>query len=586
MTFTKPMTEQEWQEKYKQPATQLDKPLTDPQARSTAGFFTGISLPAQPEFQAAEAQAKKGNMFSRLLGLTDATDILGAHIARSRVGNRLIGGDLEASREFIEQPTRQQTTGALFQTGATIASPAIAPVGLPAMMAAGGALGYAYDVGADMIAEESLGETLTPGLATAAGVVAPPIIKGIAAGVSSLIGRTASQQVPKVTSGLVEPIETGVMAARQAGEEAVSRVGRVAQRGQQAVTEAADKARRIAAAPKNVRPAIRVGIADDVVELAIQANSQTKDAMRQMVQIAQQGSKRAGEGPGQVAADAAVQQLRVIESAKRDIGAKIGEASRSLPQAHNIDIRPATEALDSVLSQNGIVRQADGTFIFQNKSITPEQRKVVENLYRLATEDQTLSAQQVHQMDQLFSKLQRQANVIDKVDNIFVDVPTPDGQVTKANIFKVFRDVFGKQLDELSPDMRSLNQEYRKLVNLVDDIESGIAKTPGFETLASDNFAESGLRQMFGRGVKSEQLVQLYDVMDTTARSLGYDGARADDLYRFAIELNRVFPETVPPTSLEGNLSTSLMNTLGRIAGAGRVTPADEQAAMRALVGL
>lgn len=542
--------------------------------------------PMSPTVQAADKQAKKGNVVTRLLGLNPAVDVFSRAIARNPVGAALTGGDVEASRQFIDAPSGKEMLGATLQTAATAIAPAVAPIGLGKAMLAGGALGYAYDVGSDLAEDQSVGESLKPGVGTVAGIAAPPIIKGVAAGVSSLIGRTAAQQVPRITSGLTDAVETGALAIKQGSEETASRLGRIAERGKDTITASADKARLIKQAPDNVKPAVRVNIDNQIIKMATDSNPQTKQAMREMVNLAEQGVGKAGTGPGRVAADTAVEQLNTITQAKRDIGAKIGEASRSLPQAQNISMQPAVETLDTVLSQNGIVKQANGTFVFQNKSITPEQQKVVANLYKLATEDSVLSAQQVHQMDQLFSKLQRQANVIDKVDNIFVDVPSVDGQTTKANIFKVFRDVFGKQLDELSPDMRALNTEYRKLTNLVDDIESGIAKTPGFESLAGENFAESGLRQIFGRGVKSDQLAKLYDIMDSTSRSLGYDGARADDLYRFAIELNRVYPENVPPASFEGGITTSISNVLGKITGAGKITPADEQAAIRLLVGI
>jgi hypothetical protein len=581
----KPLTPQEYQQKYGVPVNRSSN-FTDASVRASIGYETSMFAPTNPAFDAANKQSKKGNMVTRLLGLDPAVDVFSRRIARSPVGAAITGTDVEANREFIEAPTGSEFAGAVLQTAATAVAPAIAPVGLGGAMVAGGALGYAYDVGSDLATGRELEDSLAPGVGTAAGVIAPPVLKGVSAGIASLLGRTSAQQVPKVTSGLSETLQTGVGAVKQTANDAAGRVGRVIERGRQGVTDAAEKAQRIKEVPTNARPAVRVNINNEIIDLATQSNPQTQQAMRQMVEIAEQGTGKAGTGPGRVAADSAVKQLQVITQAKKDIGTKIGEASKALPQAQNISTAPSVQALDGILSQNGIIKQADGSFLFQNKSITPEQQNVVRNLYQLATQDQTLSAQQIHQMDQLFSKLQRQANVIDKVDNIFVEVPTSDGKTTTANLFKVFRDVFGKQLDELSPEMRSLNSEYRKLTNLVDDIETGIAKTPGFESLSGENFAESGLRQMFGRGVKSDQLVELYDIMDSTSRSLGYDGARADDLYRFAIELNRIYPENVPPTSFEGGISTSLSNVLSRITGAGQITPADEQAAIRALVGL
>jgi hypothetical protein len=585
MAIKEPMTAAEYKKKYGVPVN-FNMP-EDQLVKAAHGFQTSIFSPAEPSFEAASKKAKGGNMVTRLLGLNEASDVFGAHIARNPLGAALTGGNVDASQEFIEKPTAGQTAGAVLQAGAAIASPAIAPISMPGMMVAGGALGYSYDVGSDMIAQESLGKTLTPGIATAAGVIAPPVLSkaiGVSAGVASLIGRSATQQVPRLTRGLGALGEGVANVARQGADETASRIGRAFSHGAESVSDVAEKAVKMKKAPANARPAIRTGIEDEVIELATKSNPQTREAMREMVAMAEQGTGKAGTGPGRVAADKAVEQLHLIEGAKRDIGAKIGEASRNLPQAQSIDMSRTLQTLDDVLSQNGIIRQADGSFTYTNKGITPEQKKVIENLHKLATEDSVLSAQQIHQMDQLFSKLQRQSNVIDKVDNIFLEVPGPDGQ-TKTNLFKVFRDVFGQQLDELSPDMRALNSDYRKLTNLVDDIESSIAKTPGFESLPmNDNYAEAGLRQLFSRGQKADQMVDLYEIMDSTSRSLGYQGARADDLYSFALELNKIYPDNVPPTSFEGNIMSAAGQIFRKLTQAGKVTPKDQQKALSKLL--
>lgn len=603
MTFTKPMTEQEWQNKYKQSATQKDADIRDPQNRANMGYYTAISAPAEPQFQAAEQKAKNpvmrgANFTTNLLGLGPAADVFSKHIARNKTFNRAIGTDVEASREFIEQPTARETTGALAQTAATTASPLIAPISMPGMIAAGAGLGYTYDVGGDLIAGESLGKTLTPGAATAVGTIAPPVLRGIGAGTASLIGRASANKVPKLTPGLIDTIgdtarnTAGVV--RQTTEEVAGRAGRVGQRAVSSVTDKAAQAKRIQQLPNYARPAARVGINDAVIDMATDPNPATQDAMREMVRIAESQTSRtgrAGTRPSMVAEDAAVDQLRLINEARQGVGQKIGEMSRNLPQAQSIDTRPMIETLDSVMAQNGIVRQADSSIQFTNKAITPEQQTVIRNLYKLATQDQTLSAQQIHQMDQLFSSLQRQSRIIDKVDSVYVTVPGPDNTPVQTDIFRAFRDVYSQKLDEVAPDMRQLNQDYRVLRNLVDNIEDKVARTPGFESLpTNERFAEAGLRQMFGRGVNSPQLAQLYDVMDDTARGLGYQGARADDLYWFSTQLDGIYPQNVPPTGFDAGITSGVRGAFQSFARgitrAGEIKPEDQQKALRQLVDL
>jgi hypothetical protein len=113
-----------------------------------------------------------------VLGLSDATQTFGDLIARSRAGAAITGTDVEANRANIAAPTGKEIGGAVLKTGAAVASAALAPASLPTQMVVGGGLGYAYDVGTDLIADSSLSDTLTPGVGTAVGVGAPVALKG------------------------------------------------------------------------------------------------------------------------------------------------------------------------------------------------------------------------------------------------------------------------------------------------------------------------------------------------------------------------------------------------------------------------
>jgi hypothetical protein len=592
MAIQPPMTAAEYQKKYGQPVN-FNMP-EDQSVKAAHGFQTSVFAPAEPSFEAATKQAKKGNMFTRMLGLTEATDVFGAHIARSRVGSALIGGDLEASREFIPKPTAGQTAGALAQTAATALAPAIAPVGLPAQMAAGAALGYAYDVGSDMVAQKSIGETLTPGVGTAAGVLAPPIIRGaIGAGSAALGGRVAAQQgdavIPAIREGAEAVTQSApIQAAQQTLSEAGTRVGRILQRPAQAVRSKAEQAARIQQLPKNARPAVRVGIDDAIVDLAVQGDAPTRDAMRKMVQMAEQPkSARPTAGPASVASDVAVDQYQVIERQRRVIGDQIGALSDELPTLQNIDITPTRQAVTDVLGNNGIQLTPEGQLVAtDNMRVSDEQLSVLNKIWQRVSSRNDMSAKNLHELDQWFSSTQRTARVVDKIEDMYIKVPTPENEMIDVPIYKFFRDAFGQRLDDVAPaNLRDLNRQYRQLSNLTEDVESTLVRNSNLQTLQQSDISNpSGLRRLFGEAQSAEDFRMIYNQMDELSRNLGYQGARADELYYFANKIRDYYPDTIPDTGFRGGIGSSIRDVIGSTLRIGEVTPADQQQALKRLL--
>lgn len=137
-------------------------------------FGSAKTLPSDRKTLTQYAQS-----FTRGIGLGGATDVFGRLIARSTVGNAIIGGDLEASREFIEKPTGGEVAGAVADTAVTALSPLI-PAALPmkAAIAVGAGTGYVADVSSNFAEGETGKEAFMPGGETIAGAVLPPAIKG------------------------------------------------------------------------------------------------------------------------------------------------------------------------------------------------------------------------------------------------------------------------------------------------------------------------------------------------------------------------------------------------------------------------
>jgi hypothetical protein len=183
------------------------------------------------------------NKITDFLGLGTATQTFGDAIARTRLGAGVTGKDVETNRQFIEAPTGKQLAGAALQTGSVVASTALAPISLPAQVALGGTLGYAYDVGGDLQRGSSTTDTLKPGIGTLVGLTAPLALRGLAgpstAASADDVARMAAgdqaraaaqtqvgnfgDDVSKLTNSLKDRA-SGIMTPKKTAEEAMGEV--------------------------------------------------------------------------------------------------------------------------------------------------------------------------------------------------------------------------------------------------------------------------------------------------------------------------------------------------------------------------
>lgn len=525
-----------------------------------------------------EKKPSLANRVTDFLGLGGATKTFGNLLARQGVGTDTAK---EVTQEFVEKPTPGQIGGALAQTAAVAGGMALGgPASLAGKVALGAGLGYAYDVGSDLIEDADLVDTITPGVGTFVGAFAPAAVKGVQALGGAT--KTAFNKTAETAKNLPEVIQ----GTKQMATDLVNRIPRALDKGKQDIVVAAEKAERLKTATPAVRDAINTGLDEFVdIDTIAKADPVTKQSLRQMVTLAE--TKKVGFRPQlrpeSVAGNAAVKQFDLVENQRKEIGKKIGEVSDQLSAKTEADIVPLQRNMRDVLRQNNILPDASGNLIFKTKRLTPAQKEVVQDLYKQATSDTKLTHRQIHEFDQLFSKLQREARFKNQVDDIYLTVKNSKGEQSEVNIFKVFRDIFSQQLDELAPDIKPLNSEYRRLRNLQDDLENSIFKSGNFETTGNVNggeFAQTNLRRLFSDAQSAADYRQIYENLDSVSRSLGYEGPRADDLAGFALELRKIYPETVPKTSAEG-----LLGGLKKaILEGGKPEAIDQQKALKALL--
>ena len=559
---------------------------------------------AKPSFSA--------NTITDALGLGGATDTFGKLISRSGVlpqneGQKQVSeltgmSQKEINQNNIEAPTGKQIVGAVAQTASIPAGIAVTGgTSLAGQMAVGAGLGYLYDVGGDFAEGKTGASNFTPGVETLVGAAIPPVLKGAGSlirGAGTLLSRTkpvapVSNAVGKIaesTTNVVSDTASDLMTPlRQTAKEyAINRPSRLFQRAGDAIQESKDMAKVYETAPAPVRNAIDANLDMRVINAVSEADPATKAGYKKIVQIAEEGSDKLGvkARPEIVAGNAAADQYGILNAKRQEVGSKIGDALDNLPK-ETYQTQALYQEVDNLLKNNGITPTYSNTGVkldFTGSNIPPKQRTTIQALYDLLTETgNSITPRQLYNKDRLLSQLQREAR-FDGVSDIMIK--TPEGN--DVDMFKALREVFTSELEAVAPSIRPLNKEYAQLRGLQDDIESTIFKKGNYQgtrDVDPAEFAQTNLRRVFSDATSAADYKQIYNNLDAYSRALGYEGARADDLAAFAIEMRKLYPDSVPSTSatsIFGGVADKVMSAINM----GKANLTDQQRALRGLLDI
>jgi len=368
------------------------------------------------------------------------------------------------------------------------------------------------------------------------------------------------------------------------GTEMLERIPRAGKRAKEALEEAAEKSVRMEDATPAVREAIKSNVNDKIINTIKQADIPTVQDYKKMVDLAESdtGVLRMKKRPSVVAGESAASQYDLIDKARKDVGKQIGEATRNLNKTDVVDVD--TNRINQVLRSLGVEDVEGGKLVFGSSTrISKAQRAKVQELFDLVEEGlENPTPFAVWNKDQLFSTLQREAR-FEKLGEMMVDLP--EGGAT--DVFSAFRNIFSDSLEAVSPEIRALNKQYRPLRTLIDDLESSIFKTPGYEAVkATDpaDFAKINLRRILSEAQSATAYDEIVKQMDSVARSLGYKGSNPADLIAFAEELKKIFPDTIPATGFAGGINLGLRGLLEKSLEVGKPGLKDQQNALKKLL--
>lgn len=406
--------------------------------------------------------------------------------------------------------------------------------------------------------------------------VAQDVSKSLSGAVSDVANTTAKVTDMVVNSG-----------AGQITRDLASRVPRTGERIADTLAENAVRSKKISSSSPVVQNAYKVNLDERIINTVSQADDATKQAYKQVVDIAEEAPKTVGakKQPSIVSGDLAVKQYDLINKQKKIIGEQIGEVTKTLSKTEKLNMQDSFKQIDDILANQGISPKYTKKGVkldFTGSKYTPAERTKIQELYNLATEGgDSLSPAKIKDKDQLFSKLKREAQY-EGVGDLIIE--TPDGS---KSLFNVFRDIYSGKLDTISPEVRALNNEYRKLSQITEDIEDSIFKTPNFnvtKTVDPAEFAKVNMRRIFGEAQSSPVFEAVADVMDKASRGLGYKGATPKQVAEFAEYIRKLYPETIPKTGFQGGIKTGLSDIIEQVSKVGTPNITDQRKALLKLL--
>lgn len=426
----------------------------------------------------------------------------------------------------------------------------------------------------------------------AAALTAAPASLSKTTSTASRVARNTAQNASNAVSNTVNAVTQSapVAAARGLVSNIADRVPRAAGRLKDAAIESAEKSKRISSSTPKVAEAMKVNVPDEII--AASDNVTDAVAAKQRKEVVRIASTQKPDGvptrPGIVGGEAAADQYKRLDAQRKAVGKQIGEEAEKLSQQGAVSISDKLAQTDDILSRNGVVRELQDNGSVKlgrgSSSFTDEQLGYMQKLYNVARETgEAMTPREIYAKTQLFSKLKREAQAA-KVVDVIVDL----GDGNTSNLFDVFGKGFTDKLEEVSPRIRELNRQYAPYRKLIDDLDDSIFKSGDFnisDTVDPAKIAQTSLRRIFSDAQSAATYDAIASAMDKAARELGYKGASPAELVRFATQLRKVFPESIPETSFTG-IQANLPGLVDAVKSIGAPNLADQQKAIKALFGI
>jgi len=406
---------------------------------------------------------------------------------------------------------------------------------------------------------------------------------------------TGLKPIQEITEGMQKSAEgiqqsNIIQGGRQMLGDVAAAFPRAKKRLGRTFEEAAERSKRMDASTPEVREAIESGVNNKIINAVTDADDITRRQQMDMVSIADDTlpDVKHYEEPSIISGNSAVDQYSLADTERKRIGAQIGDIADSLSKTTLVDMDQLRDRVMPMLKGIGVDSIDEGKLVF-NKArteITKTQIEDVQKLYDIIN-DVSISPtpSNIHIKDKVMSTLGRDRRIEGLSDIL---VKTDEGL---TSIYDAFRNTFKQTLDDISPEIRVLNGEYRTYKNLEEMLEKTILKIPNYiKTSNPAEFAQTNLRRVMTNATSAAAYKEIAEELDMIARKLGYQGASPVELAKFAERLKDIYPDTIREASFRGGISKGVTGKaldLGqKVAEYGKAGVYDQQRALRRLLGL
>lgn len=528
----------------------------------------------------------------------DAVDVFSDAIARRQS---------EAGSQYIDEPTARQYAGAVLQTaglaadvGITVGSlGAAAPMTLGRNAAIGAGLGYVYDVGEDLVEQESMKDVLTPGFGTAVGGAAPVVFAGVGAGLRQMkpqVADDAGRAVAPIVRGTTDQVVDATTQKVASGvEEGARALGNRFTRAGRHLNNVVETNAERNALRQNARPAVSQALDDGIdtntVTRIEAADDITRSAYRTVVETAEGADPKNAE---RVSGSYATQMYRIAREKQNEIGEALGNARRSLgndiidEQIYN----PSMRTLGETMRNNGIVLKPNGTVEFNTSKFIDEEEKVISEIWARLAKYDTISPSEIDEVAQYLSKLEYRTNVTDKLNGVYIDVvDQKTGNVVPENIFRHIRNTYDNLLERVDDtgEIARLRREYSTVKGVTGRIENTWLNGIDVFKTSDEDLADAmslALRRLDSRAKSRTTYGQMYRGLENYARSNGYKGPDASDVSEFYLStVEPLYVKSTPEASFGGPFA-SLRGAIEGVIDFGKANTKDKQNAIKGLLDI
>lgn len=324
-----------------------------------------------------------------------------------------------------------------------------------------------------------------------------------------------------------------------------------------------------------IAEAIKNNVPDPIINRFISSDEANKEVMRKIVSGYKSGDQRAITN---TIASVADEQYKVIDTKLETIGTKMNEAIQALPKS-KVDMSPAISELRSRLETAGFIFKDGKINEFGRTGMSSQEEKWVQEMFnKLSLYEGEVTWQELKQADSLLSRINREA----------YKAGTRPPHIGEKNLATEMRDVIRERLEDEMPQLRELNNEWRKYSQFqeaLDETIFNIGKTYGID-IDPGATAQNRLRRIFSNAQSAETYRAIVEQLDDFARAEGYKGANLIDITDFNLQVQSLYPETIKSASFEGGIQTGIGGALNTISKLGSPQIKSTQKALEDMVGI